>query len=309
MFSVAVGAATVALLFGAASAHAESTEALAAAPNPAPEAAPSSPNSEPAPAEPVDAEPAVEVVESAAAVETAVEKVEQVASAANPESPVPIEPEVAATPIRRVTESAEKIGQGAAAAVRKVVDGTPAIGKDGGALLRAPIVTAVLEDARGIGAAPVAARPSAPSEQPDPRQVNLGSDGPRAGGGGLPLAGADLRYLTTPGAAFDPSRFMTFDFGDPPMGVAYRYLAIGDSGSAAGERSRNLTPANGNDLVPPPTSPQSAAAGSGGSSSFVPVAALLALLALAVPATCRRFKEKPAFPAPAPFVCALERPG
>jgi hypothetical protein len=46
-----------------------------------------------------------------------------------------------------------------------------------------------------------------------------------------------------------------------------------------------------------------------GGSSFVPLAALLALLALVVVATLRRFREVPDLPAPALFVCALERPG
>jgi hypothetical protein len=333
MFSVAVSAATAVLLFGVASAHAESAEALATTPSPdpaatsasveavpssAPETAPPPSNSEPALTEPVDAEPAVGAVaepavgavESAAVVETAVvEEVEQVASAANLESPGPIEPEVATDPIRRVTESAKKVGQGTATTARRAVEGMPAIDKNGGGLPRAPFATAANEGPRS-GAAPVAAAAPPPSEQPGSRQVNFGADEPRAGEGALPLTGPDLRYLATSGAAFDPSRFTTSDFGDPPMGIAYRYLEpIGDSGSAAGERSRNLAPANGNDLVPPPASPQSAAAGSGGSPSFVPVAALLALLALVAPATYRRLRDGPAFPAPDPFVCALERPG
>lgn len=63
-----------------------------------------------------------------------------------------------------------------------------------------------------------------------------------------------------------------------------------------------------NGPTPPPASPQAAASGLG-SSSFVPIAALLALLALAAPAIHRRLRGMPAFAAPAPFVCALERPG
>jgi len=46
-----------------------------------------------------------------------------------------------------------------------------------------------------------------------------------------------------------------------------------------------------------------------GATFFVPIAALLALLALASPAILRRLRELPDFPAPTPFVCALERPG
>jgi hypothetical protein len=61
-------------------------------------------------------------------------------------------------------------------------------------------------------------------------------------------------------------------------------------------------------LPPIPGSPEAVAPGSAGS-FFVPLAALLALLALAAPAILRRLREVPDFPAPTPFVCALERPG
>lgn len=69
----------------------------------------------------------------------------------------------------------------------------------------------------------------------------------------------------------------------------------------------------GNPVPPdlPPPAPQSPATAGGGASgpSSVPVAALLALLALVAPATRRRLGEVAAFRPPAPFVCALERPG
>ncbi len=62
-----------------------------------------------------------------------------------------------------------------------------------------------------------------------------------------------------------------------------------------------------------PGSPMGSATGvttsGSGASFFVPIAALLALLALASPAISRRLRELPDFPAPTPFVCALERPG
>jgi len=60
--------------------------------------------------------------------------------------------------------------------------------------------------------------------------------------------------------------------------------------------------------LPIPDSPAAIAPGSG-DAFFVPFAALLALLALVAPASTRRFREAPEFPAPIPFVCALERPG
>jgi hypothetical protein len=58
----------------------------------------------------------------------------------------------------------------------------------------------------------------------------------------------------------------------------------------------------------PPLDAPGAAPGSGGS-FFVPLAALLALLALVAPATFRRLGAVPEFRPPIPFVCALERPG
>jgi hypothetical protein len=58
-----------------------------------------------------------------------------------------------------------------------------------------------------------------------------------------------------------------------------------------------------------PSSPPGAIAPASGDSLFVPFAALLALLALAAPASMRRLREAPDFRAPNPFVCALERPG
>jgi len=88
----------------------------------------------------------------------------------------------------------------------------------------------------------------------------------------------------------------------PSAHPAEAYLA------QAGQQSRNFTPPNGNGPIPLPDAPQVGVSGSA-ASSFVPIAALLALLALAVPAIRRRPWEVPAFSAPAPFVCALERPG
>ncbi len=94
-----------------------------------------------------------------------------------------------------------------------------------------------------------------------------------------------------------------------PMSVAELALSIyavnsGYFDSAVG---------NSNDRAPldAPISPPGflgAVAGSSGS-IFIPTVALLALLALAAPAICRRLREAPGLRAPTPFVCALERPG
>lgn len=86
----------------------------------------------------------------------------------------------------------------------------------------------------------------------------------------------------------------------PAMG-RNAYSPFGD----AAQRSGGHTPAEA--PTPAPGSTQ-AAAGSAGS-TFIPIAALLALLALAAPATGRRLGKAADFRPPVPFVCALERPG
>jgi hypothetical protein len=78
----------------------------------------------------------------------------------------------------------------------------------------------------------------------------------------------------------------------------------GRSGGAVG----GLPPRDGNGPPHPLTMLAAAASGLGGS-SFVPIAAVLALLALAAPAIFRRAQELADLAAPAPFACALERPG
>jgi hypothetical protein len=90
----------------------------------------------------------------------------------------------------------------------------------------------------------------------------------------------------------------------PPV----RPVATGVSPGGAGERPGGLAPLDGNYPMPSPGTPSGAVSGLGGS-SFVPIVALLALLALAAPTIFRRLGEGPDFRAPAPFACALERPG
>jgi MYXO-CTERM domain-containing protein len=93
--------------------------------------------------------------------------------------------------------------------------------------------------------------------------------------------------------------------GRPPIGL--------NSVPAAGVelRARPTPTPSGEGPRPaqrPPTDAPGAGSGSGGS-IFNPLVALLALLALAAPASHRRRMEAPDIPVPAPIVCALERPG
>lgn len=94
--------------------------------------------------------------------------------------------------------------------------------------------------------------------------------------------------------------------GGVPSPVAAADTAGASSGGGWGAESS--APLSGNHPLPHQGSSQAAASGLGGS-SFVPIVALLALLALAVPAIFRRLREMPDFAAPIPYVCALERPG
>ena len=139
------------------------------------------------------------------------------------------------------------------------------------------------------------------------------SSAPEAGGplgvgsAPTPLAAAPSRtYLGLPAPlAPDPSLLAAARDALAGIGTADVLTAPAagfDAGFPAGDR-----PAPG-DPLPAPFEAPGAGAGSSGS-FFVPLAALLALLALAAPASFRRRREAPGFLAPVPFVCALERPG
>jgi hypothetical protein len=93
---------------------------------------------------------------------------------------------------------------------------------------------------------------------------------------------------------------------DPAAASATTASSIHPSSGAAPSHPADRAPLDG--PQPSPGSAGQATPGPAGS-FFVPLAALLALLALVAPATLRRFREVPDLPAPALFVCALERPG
>ncbi len=87
-------------------------------------------------------------------------------------------------------------------------------------------------------------------------------------------------------------------------------LAAGDvlsSGPPSGG-SEEHAPVSDASSPPAPEMLSAAASGSGGS-TLVPIAALLALLALVAPAISRRLREMADLSPPLPFACALERPG
>jgi hypothetical protein len=103
------------------------------------------------------------------------------------------------------------------------------------------------------------------------------------------------------------------DLARPPLsgthegtsGLLLQMVASDGYFDGASQGSGHRAPAEA--PTPAPGSTQAAAGSSG--STFIPLAALLALLALAAPATGRRLGKAADFRPPVPFVCALERPG
>jgi hypothetical protein len=138
-------------------------------------------------------------------------------------------------------------------------------------------------------------------------------------GNELGVAGLLIRHpvelggLETPWQPMAASAGGSSSSGGPPRLSADgpRLLSVAAIDSAGERFATSMPPIDGNnDPQRWPGSPAGAAAGAGtGSSSFVPIAALLALLALAAPAIFRRLGELADLRAPTPFVCALERPG
>jgi len=201
--------------------------------------------------------------------------------------------------------------------ISQVVERTTRIEDLGGALARLQrTVGEGSESVFGLLGAPSAAVPATLARQPNPTPLtspaSLRSPAGDLARGRQALTGSGL-HLQNPANVgdFDSRRFVAFDSRHRAPASSASWAA-GDWPALAGERSQSLAPGNSltpsDGSIPSPVPSQSAASGSGGS-SFVPIAALLALLALVAPATCRRFKGRPVLAAPAPFVCALERPG
>jgi hypothetical protein len=117
----------------------------------------------------------------------------------------------------------------------------------------------------------------------------------------LDFAGVEPPPPAAPGLSTSSSR------GHPDLGPGGGNLGDVFAGSVD-ERLADFTPPDGNAPLPAPGSSQGESAGAAGT-SFIPIAALLALLALAAPAILRRLGRVPDLRPQTPFVCALERPG
>ena len=125
------------------------------------------------------------------------------------------------------------------------------------------------------------------------------------------IGGSTLQRLPEPG---EPEEAVAAGSGasDSPdgHGPAMQPAVAGDPDAILADTAtgHSQSPAPLDVPLPAPGSPGAIAPGSG-SPIFVPLAALLALLALVAPAILRRLGEVPGFRPPTPFACALERPG
>lgn len=122
----------------------------------------------------------------------------------------------------------------------------------------------------------------------------------------LPEAGESVPATYTADTAAIDLLSVERSNGSIDLADAQLSMLLGPAGGAIPHFKAPVSP----DAPGPPTGSTIGVTTSGsGASFFVPIAALLALLALASPAILRRLRELPDFPAPTPFVCALERPG
>jgi len=328
MFLAAIAAPTAAAEVEVSTAAAEVSEP-AAVPAPAPSAAPieetiagaaeevqsSSPAPEPAPAPApeVSSDPApVDVVESvgAASVDLSRGAAASLPSTSSEPSAISTTVERLSEPVRR-TSAAVAVEGVTAAAVKSVV--APAV--EGGETLDA-IVASAAPSLPAIPTSPLGLDQPTSFEAP-PNFIPAGipaSTAPQAGlppGAGsapTPLAAYSTRtHLDPIGAGLPSLAAMREARARSAVALVFTPGATGfHPGSlAGGDRSYPSSPAG---PPPPPFQAPNTGAGSSGS-FFIPLAALLALLALTAPATFRRRREAPESMAPVPFVCALERPG
>jgi len=318
--SVLVAAAAIALLLAlAASAKAENSpsgavaeltaESSASAQAAAPPVEVPAPVDTPDPVEaPADVEPATgggEVVASA------VSKTESItASVRHPIKTASATVETAAANVESLTEEAQsEVTREASEVIRHGTEGlvTPDHVRN---LL--PSVGALPERA-GVGALSSPGEPNssrATPELPSTPGVNpdLQPGGPQENQRATLLDLPFMQRITDFGG-IEPLRLMIanadFSAAHALSATAVTPLAedIANSPGAAPDR-------NGDRPNPMPSLPTPQIGASGAApSSFVPIAALLALLALAAPAIRRRPWEGPVCSPPIPFVCALERPG
>ncbi|HEU4944524.1 MAG TPA: hypothetical protein VFT10_05115 [Solirubrobacterales bacterium] len=162
--------------------------------------------------------------------------------------------------------------------------------------------------------APASAEVEAPAQSSPARQ----EASPKAPMSVPELAAAGLlsvKGTTASGPSVDVSQLETggLELGGAQSSKAGRTalspkLGIPNAGAAGMTTGDRGGSAPANIPLPTPAPPANAVADSGGS-IFVPIVALLALLALVAPTAQRRLGRAADFRLPTLFVCALERPG
>jgi len=330
-FALTVAAtACAALLVFAAPASAKIGAEAPATPDPAGESSLPTEVEAPAPSETVEAAPVPDVPQTEEVTEAATETVDpteaaaaaesvdatiEKASASTPEVSVPTNPSpevpTADLPgaVRATAEvpSAPRVSRLADDTVDVPVKQLPDVEVPRGDAisLASPTSSGIGEDrSPALGSSPQSSHDPAPVGAPHfsmppltgPSSLDGETDAPLS-----PLA----KYSGEPGG-FEAPSLATVN-GRYLEGLAQSTVAsAAASGEGAAGRLNDPAPLDG--PVPLPGAP-TAAVSSSGDAFFVPIASLLALLALVAPAIFRRLREVPNFPAPTPFVCALERPG
>jgi hypothetical protein len=316
VLAIALVAAICALLVLAASANAETvgetveTAAAGEAP-PAPaepvQTAPvvPAPVPEPAPAETLEAPSAggtAELAPEGTPVAPVVESLPVPKSTTAPSAPSPL-PQASGAE-QAVQKLARDIGEGSAGPATPVTEATKAVAQ--GAL-----------DAIGPAAGEALLRPvellPEPATGPMPDALSLPQPPLPSSSFSRPLTGAsplrspvELGGIETIAADSGVADLLGASATARLSTVAVAAALAGTAVDRTATRAGSPAPLN---LPPPaPGSPEAVVPGAGGS-LFVPLAALLALLALVAPAALRRVGEVPDFRPPTPFVCALERPG
>jgi hypothetical protein len=175
--------------------------------------------------------------------------------------------------------------------------------------LLAAFPAAAATAASGPAQAPIAGPPSLRSGSRSLTPEDLDRVSLRTSGGGDPLRN------TTPlrPKALATSGPSSLSRGTSPLSRGTKGIAPGETASQwrRDGKSFGASPAErpGSPLPLQAPMPPAGSFESHGGTFFIPLVALLALLALAAPATLRRLGREADFRPPIPFVCALERPG
>jgi hypothetical protein len=259
----------------------------------------------------IEVEPTPADVEAApvnSTVSQAVDVVEEATQEVAAETVGPLVDSVDAAAPPVVAEAHQTVAQ-THEAVRDLTASTERSLQQAGAKLGDASPKSTLTPAAAAGSAPAARgaaeKPVDPPVSKDPPPSSPLSPGPRSGEEIEPL-----RAWATAGDGGLSADRPQIATATPTLPLSMTTLERGDvlSGGSPNGGTEEPAAVNGGGSFQVPEILSAAASGLGGS-TFVPIAALLALLALVVPAIFRRLREMADLSPPLPFACALERPG